>query len=185
MANKNVSEIAGKVWAVIKKNKFVMAVLLIGLVLILLPTGTRDNSTDTTKTIPDESVSFSLAEQEARIAEALSRIDGAGKVTVVLALKSGAEQVVATDESVASDSSSSDGTEERSVQHDTQTVIINVGSSQQKPVTLKVLYPEYRGALIVAEGADAPAVKLALVQAVAGLTGLGTDKIVVTKMNQS
>jgi stage III sporulation protein AG len=52
-------------------------------------------------------------------------------------------------------------------------------------VTLKTVYPEYLGALVVCEGADNPTVAYQIVKAVAGLTGLGTDKIVVSKMNES
>ena len=44
------------------------------------------------------------------------------------------------------------------------------------------IYPEYRGALVVAQGADNAAIKLAITQAVAGLTGLSSDKITVVKM---
>ena len=44
--NKNMPDMAAKIWAVIKKNKFVMVVLVIGLVLILLPTGSRSDETE-------------------------------------------------------------------------------------------------------------------------------------------
>ncbi|NMA25525.1 MAG: hypothetical protein GX936_07655 [Clostridiales bacterium] len=39
MKNKIMPETLGKIWGLLKKNKYVMAVLLVGLVLILLPTG--------------------------------------------------------------------------------------------------------------------------------------------------
>lgn len=42
--------------------------------------------------------------------------------------------------------------------------------------------PTYQGAIVVCQGADDPGVKLALVQAVASVTGLGTDQITVVKM---
>ena len=61
--SKNMPEIAGKIWAVIKKNKFVMIVLVIGLVLILLPTGSRGKETETTA-VETSDVSFSLSGQE-------------------------------------------------------------------------------------------------------------------------
>ena len=39
-----------------------------------------------------------------------------------------------------------------------------------------------KGAVVIAEGADRPAVKLNLIQAVSSLTGLGMDQITVIKM---
>jgi stage III sporulation protein AG len=63
--------------------------------------------------------------------------------------------------------------------------VVSSGGSVESPVTLKTVYPEYLGALVVCEGADNPTVAYQIVKAVAGLTGLGTDKIVVSKMNES
>jgi hypothetical protein len=42
--------------------------------------------------------------------------------------------------------------------------------------------PVYRGAVVLTQGADDPAVKLAIVDAVGKATGLGADKIAVLKM---
>ena len=50
------------------------------------------------------------------------------------------------------------------------------------PVVRQTVYGQYRGALIVCGGADSPSVRLQLVNAVAGLTGLPSDKITVIKM---
>jgi stage III sporulation protein AG len=47
---------------------------------------------------------------------------------------------------------------------------------------VKYVYPEFQGALVVAEGADDATVRLAITKAVAGLTGLGSDRITITKM---
>ncbi len=182
--SKNMPEITGKIWAAIKKNKFVMIVLLVGLVLILLPTGARGDK-DETQAAETPDVAFSLAEQEKRIAQALSKIKGAGEVTVVLTLKSGAEQILATDLSVSGSAREEGESTENSTETKSSTVIVSTGSSNEAPVTLKTVYPEYLGALVVCQGADDPAVKYQLVKAVAGLTGLGTDKIVVSKMNDS
>lgn len=184
MKNENLNQAAVKVWTFVKKNKFVMVVLLIGLVLILLPTSRSMAKKDAPSQEAADPV-FSLSEQEKRIADALSTIEGAGKVSVVLTLKCGTEQVLAVDESLSSNQKGEGGTAESDIERNTSTVIVSSGSSQENPVTLKTIYPEYLGALVVCEGADNAAVKYELVKAVSGLTGLGADKIVVTKMNKS
>ena len=62
------------------------------------------------------------------------------------------------------------------------TVLPGTGSSSEAPVAVQVLGPVYRGAVVVAEGADRAAVRLSLVNAVSSLTGLGADHITVIKM---
>ena len=42
--------------------------------------------------------------------------------------------------------------------------------------------PIYQGAIILCQGADSAAVRLAIIQAVAGATGLTSDRITVLKM---
>ena len=185
MKNKNVPELFGKIWELIKKNKFVMVVLLVGLVLILLPTGAQTQKKDAGTGGKQTPADFSLSDTENRIAAALSKIQGAGKVSVVLTLRCGTEQVLARDESMSNSSKGTGDSAETSAEKSVTTVVISAGSSNETPITLKYIYPEYLGALVVAEGADDAAVKLQLVRAVAGLTGLGADKIVVTKMNKA
>lgn len=157
----------------LKKNQYVLIVLIVGLIILLLPSGNSDrdsgtgDSVDTTQT--GSALEFSIEGQEEKMARALSEIEGAGNVTVVLTLKTTMEQEVAVDE---------DGSGGR------ETVTVSTGSGTESPVTVKYYYPEYRGALIVAEGAGNSKVKLEITEAVSALTGLGADKIsVINKVN--
>ena len=61
----------------------------------------------------------------------------------------------------------------------TQTTVM---AGSDTPLIRQTVFGQYRGALIVCQGADAPSVRLKLVNAVAGLTGLPSDKITVIKM---
>jgi stage III sporulation protein AG len=72
---------------------------------------------------------------------------------------------------------SADSTNTRS-----QTVFRSDGGYQQAPLVTKVSAPEYLGALIVCSGGEDPAVRLQLVKAVCSLTGLGSDRVTVLKM---
>jgi len=107
-------------------------------------------------------------------------IDGAGEVTVVLTLRSSGEQVFAQDIRSSGRTQRGDTGEDIFELNET-TVVISAGSQQQIPVSLKYIYPEYLGALIVAQGAGDATVRLELMQAVAGLTGLGMDRITVAR----
>ena len=74
----------------LKKYKWVGLVLLVGLLLLAWPTG-KENQAETAAETPQ---TFDLAATEARLAEALSQIRGAGEVTVVLTLAGGPRQWV-------------------------------------------------------------------------------------------
>ena len=62
-----------------------------------------------------------------------------------------------------------------------QPVIISAGGGAQAAVELRTVSPQYLGAVVVCDGADAPQVQLAVTQAVAQFTGLSTDRISVLK----
>ena len=63
-----------------------------------------------------------------------------------------------------------------------ETVLVNQGNSQQSAVTKGLLYGKYRGAIVLAEGADSASVRLQLTEAVSALTGLNAGNICVLKM---
>lgn len=157
----------------LKKNQYVLIVLIVGLIILLLPTGSSDNNADsggnTDSSDTGSPLEFSIEKQEEKMAKALSEIEGALNVTVVLTLKTTMEQEVAVNE---------DGSGGK------ETVTVSTGSGTESPVTVKYYYPEYQGALIVAEGVDNAKVKLQITEAVSALTGLGADKIsVINKVN--
>ena len=61
-------------------------------------------------------------------------------------------------------------------------MILSRGSSSQEAVVSQVVGPKFRGAVVVCGGGDDPAVRLAIVQAVCSVTGLGADQVTVLKM---
>lgn len=110
---------------------------------------------------------------EERLERALSRIDGAGEVEVVLTVKSGPQQVLAQDVDTTVD--------DRGTQSALTSVVVSHGGGEEEAVVVQQLSPQYQGALVVCSGGDDPQVRLRLVEAVAALTGLGADQISVCK----
>lgn len=154
-----------------QKYKYVLLVIAAGIMLLLLPLGREENpaSGGTESQNENSEETFQVEEMERRLEEALSRVDGAGEVTVVLTVKSGARQILAQDSSRSGEESS------------TSTVVISTGSGTEDAVVLQQVYPQYQGALVVCPGGGDPAVCLKLVDAVSALTGLGADKISICK----
>ena len=150
--------------ALFGKYKYPILVVLVGLGLLLLPTGEAQEPP-----VPVETVREASLEQ--RLEELLAQIEGAGAVRVLLTEDVGRETVWQTD--VQSDADS--------VREDT--VILEDSDRNEIGLVRRTTEPSYRGAVILCQGADAPSVKLAIVEAVRCVTGLGADQISVQKMN--
>lgn len=140
--------------------------LLAGLLLLVLPTGGEEGEEQEREQV---NWSYSLEETEARLAQTLSKIDGAGEVTVMLTIQDSPRKVLAEDRDQ----------EERGER--SETVVLSRGSSLQETVTVQEVLPRYQGALLVCPGGDDPEVRLKLTEATAALTGLGSDKISISK----
>ena len=161
---------AEQLWKLLDKYKYVLLLLAVGLALLLWPAGEEKAAEDGgLSAAPEE---FDLEALEEKLSRTLSRIEGAGKVTVALTVRSGMEQVPLTDRSTS--------VGERGNSVEEKTVIISTGSGQEAVVRVQ-RGPVFQGAVVVSEGGDQAEVKLLLTQAVAALTGLGADRITVCK----
>lgn len=152
-----------------KKYRLVLLILLAGLFLMLLPDG--EEAGKDTPSAGDEV--FSLEDTQRRIEEILGHIEGAGKLQLMLTLKSGSLLQLAEDQEHSA------GSDEMELRH--EKVTLNRGSGYEDVVITQRIYPEYQGALVVCQGADNAAVRLAITEAVAALTGLSSDRITVVK----
>ncbi len=150
--------------------KFPALILLLGMALILWPSRFEREAAEE----PMPPVQTQTLEEE--MEALLSQIDGAGQVRVLLTKRTGDEIIYQTDENVSNNGDAQSST--------CTTVLARGTGGADVPVERQTVYGEYRGALIVCAGADSPQVRLSLVNAVAGLTGLSTDRITVIKMKQ-
>jgi stage III sporulation protein AG len=155
----------------LQKYKLAFFVLLLGLVLLLLPQKKKDAAP--AASLEPVQTQTAAADEE-RLAALLGQMDGVGRVSVMLSIDSSEQSVY------QSDSKSTSGQSGTSQEH--TTVLTSQSGSGQEPVVIKKIYPTYRGAVIVCQGAGSAAVRLAVIQAVSGLTGLGSDQIAVVKM---
>ena len=146
-----------KIRELVKKYRYVLLVLLAGIVLMLLPAQEEEKAEPTVEETEP-------VDMETRLEQILTRIEGAGEVAVMLTEASGEETVYQTD---------GDGAD---------TVLVTDENRKEQGLVRTRQPPVYRGAIVVCRGADSAYVRLAVVEAVANVTGLGTDKITVLKM---
>ena len=151
--------------AIFGKYKYPILVLLVGLGLMLLP----GREVSEPAPVPAETAPADSIEQ--RLEALLSQIQGAGQVRVLLTEDTGRETVYQTDLQ-ADDSGRSE-----------DTVLVEDSARNETGLVRRTLEPTYRGAVILCQGADAAQVKLAIVEAVRCVTGLGADQISVQKLN--
>ena len=150
----------------LKKYKYALIVVCIGLLLMWIP---GRNVAATGQSKPAESMPEET-ELAVKLEQILSKIQGAGEVKVLLSESRGEKIIYQTDTSGSGDNLRVD------------TVILTDSQREQSGLKQTVLAPEYLGAIVVCQGADRADVRLAIVEAVSDLTGLGADKISVLKM---
>jgi len=157
--------------AALNKYKYVLLVAAIGAALLLWP-GPKAESGPPAENGPSCG-GEELAKTEAAMEEILEKINGVGRVDVMLTLQSGSELVLAEEGSLrySGDSRTPDSYER------TNQPITDSGGV----VVTQERYPQYRGALVVCDGGGSDTVRLQVINAVSALTGLGADRIAVVK----
>lgn len=162
-------DLTKKIKEMLDKYKYVVLILCIGIFMMLLPD--RAGKASQQETATPEKLPVSQAEELENI---LGQIAGVGKIKVLLTEADGAQTIYQTDE----DRSDSGGNERLRV----ETVIVTNGDREEVGLVRSVTPPVYLGAIIVCQGGDIPSIKLAIVQAVSGVTGIPSDRISVLKM---
>lgn len=167
-----------KAVALFGRYKYVGLVLLAGLLLLLWPSRKKEPAAEAQPTpaaVGSTEEDFSVAALEEKLAQTLSKIQGAGDVSVMLTVQGGSRRVLAQD---SKESREADGGFERQ----SETVVVSGGTGNgEGPVLLQQLYPRFQGAVVVCQGGGDASVRLKLMEAVSALTGLGTDKIAICK----
>lgn len=156
----------------IKKYRYVIIVLLAGILLMALP---EMHSSEPDKIEPSQTkYTETVVTLEKSLEEILCKMEGAGKVRVLLTEASGKQTFYQSDEDMASYLDSND------IQR--KTVILTDSDRTQSGLIQRIDPPVYQGAVVVCQGADRASVRLSIVDAVAKATGLTTAHITVLKM---
>lgn len=152
----------------LKKYRYLWIVVLLGFVLMLFP---EKEQQAIQKEQPEKASGISVQESLERI---LSQVEGAGKVAVLLTEKTGEQILYQTDDTLV--------TGEHTAEKVRKTVMGTTSDRTETGLVRQVNPPTFQGAVIVCQGADDPRVKLAMVEAVMGATGLPSNCIRVLKM---
>lgn len=155
----------------LKRYRFPALILALGLLLLLLPSGHKQETEELPEITASES--FDLEQFTSEAEELLSKLQGAGEVQILFSLENDGQRAYLADISESQNGESSQSS---------QQTVLPSGSSGEAPVVMSRSYPKFRGAVVLCSGEGA-ALTLRVKQALSSLTGLGMDKISVLKMN--
>lgn len=158
-----------KVKNFINKYKYVALVLAVGILLMLFPFEKEAVTEPVLKT-----TEVSILSVEERLTQILRQIKGAGEVQVMLTEALGEEIIYQTNDDISSGDTSSSSRGD--------TVTITDSQRNENGLIRQQNPPKYMGAIVVCQGGDNATVRLAIIEAVSDVTGLGADKISVLKM---
>ncbi len=157
-----------KIFEKIKANKKIQ-IILVAIAFLLVISILFIPSFEDSSVKDSDSVSEYVSILEDKLSKTLSKVDGVGRVDVIITIESGMQTVLAYKTTV---------TENNGVIERVETPIIVNG----KTVVLKENYPEISGVLIVCEGADNIAVKNRILQATVSLLNIKLNQIELLKM---
>lgn len=150
------------------------AVIIIGIYLstLISPAKNEDNSQNSTNQTETFSSSQEYTEYlENKLTNVLASVKGAGAVNVVVTLENGFEYIYATEDETKT---SADGG---------QVTISKVILVDGKPVLEKEVYPQIKGVVVTASGADDISVKLNLLTALQTVVEVANQNITILTGN--
>ncbi len=138
-------------------------------------------STDNEEIIEDNDVNL-----EKKLENILSKIDGVGKVKVLITYSETSEVVAMYNEnqkeSMTEETDTGGGERKIKEVDNNREIIFKEENGEKYPVTQKVVLPKIEGAIVTAEGARNSEIKTCIIQAIEVATGLATHKIQVFAM---
>ena len=154
----------------LKKYKILLLMIAVGVMLLMIPQEEKQSPASPVQEV-DNTDTHSVEE---RLSAILSKMEGAGKATVLLTEAKGEQILYQTDES---ESCADSGSDRR-----TETVLVTDSGKRETGLVRQKLPPVYLGAVVLCQGGDRADVRLRIVEAVMSATGLTSDKITVLKM---
>lgn len=159
----------------------VVAIFVVVLLMVYI------SSSKKTKTINQNITSEAKLEEygemlENKIAGILTRINGAGDVSVLITFDGRISYEYATEsEEITTSNSISNGTNTKTTTNE-KIIIVNQ-NGKSGPLIVKEIYPPVSGVVVVSKGASNVAVRLNIISAVETALGISANKIMVLEAN--
>ncbi|MCI5605144.1 MAG: hypothetical protein MR413_05795 [Clostridia bacterium] len=150
-----------------KNNQIICIILIIGVVFMLFSGGGKEK---------EQSVkAVATIDEEERLEEILSHIDGAGQVSVMITYYSTSEKDIAYEtktNTVGFDSRSEESEDKKAVMTDGE------------PMVIKEVYPKVKGVIVAADGGSSSVVRQAISEAVTAVMDVPAHRVKIYKRDQ-
>lgn len=190
-----------KITLFFKNKNNLVVVVLVGILLMVIALPVKKNDTDAPKNAVDiensenHNDSYLIDEagyvdnMEKRLEAALSKLDGAGEVKVMITLSSSAEVVlqkdVASSLSETREEDGEGGTRSiRILDEEENTVYISEGN-QSAPYVVKTITPKVEGVIVLAQGAGEGKISMEILDAVRVIFGIEAHRVKVLKLDST
>ena len=191
----SLNELKNKYFKNIGKDKLLILIMTgILLLIISLPTkSTKSPSTSTPISATSNTSSTTTTDYEKHLEEKIEsllvKVQGVGKVNVMVTLKASSEKVLVSEDTYSdkavkatdSDGGISDSQEKATTQ---SYLYSDNGSGGSQPYVAQEIQPEVEGVMVIAEGGSDSTVITNITNAIAALLGVPVHKIQVLKMSQ-
>ncbi|HPT90346.1 MAG TPA: stage III sporulation protein AG [Acetivibrio sp.] len=181
-----------------KWGENLVIIIIIGVIIIIAggalfdDNGTKKKAENEVQNTKNEQEIVSVAASgdksdiEKEIEEILSKINGVGKVNVMITYESGKEivpyQDIKKNDNNTEEKDNAGGTRKiNQSSYESNVVYEEVGSGVRKPVIAKELMPKVQGVLVVAQGVSEPTVKENIINSVRVLLNVPVHKIHVVE----
>ena len=177
-----------------KKNQ-ILILLLAGILLLVIVFPVPEQ----TQGVEKESMAADTGEEnpehyqeylEQKMAETLEQVEGVGKVSVMITLKSSEQKIIEKDEQNTSQAVTEEDSEGgvRSTADESYgetSIYVQDGDGRQSPYVSKELTPEIEGVIVIADGGDNAVVVQNITEAVQALFGVEAHKIKIMKRHST
>lgn len=163
-----------------KKMQYLAIVIIIAVILtIYFSTLTGPKEEDAQNGAGVSTVAAPNGDLEQKLKTTLEKVEGAGRVEVIINYDSSAELVPAVSEDLDTSATKGDG---KTTETESRRTNIAKSSGSSDALILKERQPDVRGVIVVAEGADDISLKVRLLNAVTTLLDVAPNKVEILKM---
>lgn len=155
--------------------------LAAGVVLLLTSIPEKNENTNTTEQSKTTDQENEITVMEERLKTALEKVEGVGRVKVMITVKSSGESIVNKDTPYEREETSGGEDTKIAVHKEEETVLVEEDGNRV-PYVIKQLEPEIEGVIVVAEGGKDTVVKQEITEAVMALFDVSAHKVKILKM---
>lgn len=165
------------------KKEQILIMILFGILLLVISIPVPQQETAEKNEIPAKKVEVQGENLEEQLEEILQKMNGVGRVEVLITYKDQGRVVVEKDETVSEEvveeSDSSGGNRKTTrIERGGETIY----AEDESPYVIQTMLPAVEGILVVAEGGGNEAIKKKIEGTIVALFGLETHKISIMKM---